>query len=137
VVDPERIDRLVDRLVSDVASVRELTARGDLAADDVALAAAKYRVVVVVEGAARIAQHIVITQGWPVAESNADAFRRLGSEGVIPFELAERLALAVGFRNLLVHRYDDVDDDRTVENLSHIGDFQEFAAHIADWVGER
>ncbi len=134
-VDRERVERLLDRLVSDVQGVREIAARDGLAADDVALAAAKYRVVVVVEGASRIAQHLVVSQGWPIAESNADAFRALAAEGVIPTELGERLALAVGFRNLLVHRYDDIDDDRAVANLSNVGDFEDFAAHVANWIG--
>jgi uncharacterized protein YutE (UPF0331/DUF86 family) len=136
-VDRERVERLLDRLVSDVRSLREVAARDGLATDDIALAAAKYGVVVVVEGASRIAHHLVVSEGWPVAESNGDAFRTVASAGVIPKELGERLALAVGFRNLLVHRYDDIDDDRAVANLSSVGDFEDFAAHVARWLEGR
>ncbi|WP_219413253.1 type VII toxin-antitoxin system HepT family RNase toxin [Pseudonocardia nigra] len=38
-----------------------------------------------------------------------DAFRRLADGGVIPGSLAERLARAAGFRNLIVHAYARLD----------------------------
>lgn len=134
-VDTERVDRLLDRLVADTHRLRALADRRDLADDEVTLAAAKYQVVVVVEGASGIAQHLVVAEGWPVADSNADAFRRLATEGVLPADLAGRLARAVGFRNLLVRRYDDVDDARVVENLSGASDFEAFARSVARWLG--
>jgi hypothetical protein len=40
-VDRERVERLLDRLVTDVRSLREVAARDGLATDDIALAAAK------------------------------------------------------------------------------------------------
>ena len=41
--------------------------------------------------------------------SYGDAFRTLGQHGVIDRDLAERLARAAGFRNLVVHAYADLD----------------------------
>lgn len=38
-----------------------------------------------------------------------DAFRNLGQEGVVDPELAERLARAAGFRNVVAHAYDGLD----------------------------
>lgn len=39
----------------------------------------------------------------------ADAFRLLGNAGVVQQDLAERLARAAGFRNLVVHAYGELD----------------------------
>ena len=39
----------------------------------------------------------------------ADAFRRLAGAGIIEAALADRLARAAGFRNLVAHAYDTLD----------------------------
>jgi len=41
--------------------------------------------------------------------SYADAFRRLAVAGHLPEELAARLSLAAGFRNVVVHMYQTLD----------------------------
>ncbi len=42
----------------------------------------------------------------------ADAFRRLAESGRLQPELARRLALAVGFRNVVAHTYEKLDMER-------------------------
>ncbi len=42
----------------------------------------------------------------------ADAFRRLAEEGRLEPDLARRLALAVGFRNVVAHTYERLDMER-------------------------
>jgi uncharacterized protein YutE (UPF0331/DUF86 family) len=54
---------------------------------------------------------------------------------VIDKALAERLAAAAGFRNLLIHQYGDIDDRRTVRNLASLGDLDEFVDAVVHWVG--
>src|SRR5262245_32669248 len=44
--------------------------------------------------------------------SYADAFRRLANGGVIDAALADRLARAAGFRNVIAHAYDQLDMSR-------------------------
>lgn len=45
----------------------------------------------------------------------ADAFLALARAGAIPEDLAQRLVRATGFRNVLVHAYDDLDMARVRE----------------------
>lgn len=45
----------------------------------------------------------------PTPGTYADAFRMLAREGVIEEALAERLARAAGFRNLVAHAYEALD----------------------------
>jgi len=42
----------------------------------------------------------------------ADAFRRLADAGKLPPDLARRLGLAVGFRNVVAHTYEKLDMER-------------------------
>lgn len=41
--------------------------------------------------------------------SYRESFRLAGEQGLLPVELAGRLELAAGMRNVLVHLYDDID----------------------------
>ncbi|MFH2110831.1 MAG: HepT-like ribonuclease domain-containing protein [Candidatus Bathyarchaeota archaeon] len=51
------------------------------------------------------------------AEGYADCFKRLGERKAIAEELAGRLASAARLRNLLVHRYWEIDDRRVYSSI--------------------
>lgn len=133
-VDQERIDRLLDRISSDIRELQKLAIRGsDLLTDRTALAATKYYFITAIEGCARVAQHLIADKGWRVADSNADSVRRLATEGVLSPELAEAVARAVGFRNILVHEYAELDNHRVVANLDRLDDLKGFVTAVARW----
>jgi uncharacterized protein YutE (UPF0331/DUF86 family) len=51
--------------------------------------------------------------------------------------LGGRLRQAVGFRNILVHQYVDLDDDRVVSSLDDVADLRAFVAQVADWLASQ
>jgi uncharacterized protein YutE (UPF0331/DUF86 family) len=63
----------------------------------------------------------------------ADAFRRLAAAGQLGVSLAERLARAVGFRNVVAHAYETLDMAR-VYRAAHDGppDLRRFLAVLRD-----
>lgn len=63
----------------------------------------------------------------------ADAFRQLADAGVVPDDLAGRLARAAGFRNLVVHGYGRL-DLRRVHATASTGpaDLRAFLAALRD-----
>lgn len=134
-VDEARVIRLLDAIARDVLGLRSQAEAGpeSLRADDVALAALKYRFVTAIEGVARVANHLVVSEGWGAPETNADAVGRLAEQDVIDPGLATRLRSAVGFRNVLVHQYAEVDDDRVVAALDDLDDLDAFVAQVARW----
>lgn len=134
-VDRERVERLLARVADDVRELTRFRARGrELLGDRTALAAAKYHFITAIEGCARIAHHIIASERWLVAESNADAVRRLGDEGVLDASTAASVASAVGFRNVLVHQYVEVDDERVLQNLDRLADLEGFVADTSRWL---
>lgn len=136
-VDQERLDRLLDRVASDLKTLHGYrVANGNLLDDPTRLAAVKYHFITAIEGCARIAHHLIASEGWRVAESNADAVRTLGKQRVVPTPTAEAVARAVGFRNVLVHEYVDVDDRRVCDNLDRLPDLEAFVSHVAAWSGD-
>ena len=65
------------------------------------------------------------------------AIEMLGKVGVLPRELAERLAPITGFRNILVHEYLQIDWNEVLQNLGHLGDLYNFLQHIKRWLKDR
>lgn len=70
--------------------------------------------------------------GLPAEEE--DLFEKLEREKIVSKEMKERLKLMRGFRNILVHRYAEVDDELVFENLGNVNDFREFRKEISSFL---
>jgi len=135
VVDQPRLLRLLDGITRDVLFLRSMAERGPdaLLADEIAMSAIEFRFITAIEGVARAASHIVVSEGWGAPESNADAIERLADQTVIERGLAMRLRSAAGFRNILVHQYADINEAKVVAALDELGDFDDFVSQVAAW----
>ena len=88
---------------------------------------AKYSLLEIIECCIDIASHIIAARGMGRAEEYRGMFYLLGEGGVIERDLAEKLGDMAGFRNLLVHRYGDVDNEIVLDVIrSDLGDVVEF-----------
>lgn len=137
VVDERRVRRLLQRVADDLVYL-EARARDDHAAiraDADRLAALKYHFVTAIEGCVNVAQHLCASEGWGPPDSNAHSLRILGQHGVLEESLADSLARAVGFRNVLVHGYAEVDDGRAVSQLDRVSDLSAFVNSVSRWIG--
>ncbi len=80
-----------------------------------------------------LAAHWLADEGVDVPQTYGDMFRRLGERGVIPTELAMRLAAASGLRNLVAHQYGILDWRRVFTLASErLDDLLTFCAQLAD-----
>lgn len=138
-VDERRVERLLRHLQGDIAVLRHHGGgdRGELLSDDVRLAAVKYVFVTAIEGCIHIAQHVIASEGWEVPATNADAFQVLSRHDVLTYEMAQRLGLAAGFRNLLVHQYADVEDLRVIARLDDVDDLDAFIDVVLAWMDQQ
>lgn len=136
-VDRERVSRLLDRTLADLHKLGRYRRDRPTTADEAWLDAVKYALVTAIDGCTRVAHHLVVSEGWPVADSNADAIRMLDRHGVVAPSTAEPVAAAAGLRNVLVHQYIDVDDDQVVANLDRLGDLERFVSEVAAWVEQQ
>ena len=60
-------------------------------------------------------------------ENNQEAISLLYNHGIISADLAERLEGMIGFRNILVHEYDDIDREKVYEFfISRLDDLKDF-----------
>jgi uncharacterized protein YutE (UPF0331/DUF86 family) len=132
VVDAVRLLRLLRSLTDEITVLeQEATAEAARREDVLWLRGVKYAFVTAIEACVDAAQHICATSGWGPPADNGDAMRVLGAHGVLDRDHAERMARAVGFRNLLVHEYARVDDGIVVARLQDLEDLREFARRAA------
>ena len=74
-----------------------------------------------------IAGHLISERRLRVPTGYADAFRVLSKGNVIDSDLSERMEKMAGFRNVLVHNYDRIDERIVVAILKqHLDDFLVF-----------
>ena len=78
-----------------------------------------------------IATHVLSTGNEAVPDTMSDAFTKLYRQGVISERVAEKMKKSVGFRNIAVHSYNDVDLSITYAIArNHLQDFKEFIKEI-------
>jgi uncharacterized protein YutE (UPF0331/DUF86 family) len=135
VVDEDRVLRLLRSIADDTAVLRhEAGASEERRLDPMWLRGVKYTFVTAIEACVDVAQHICAADGWGPPADNGDAVRLLGGHGVLTTELAISIRKAVGFRNVLVHDYIEVDDSIVVDRLKSLGDLEEFVRLVAAYV---
>jgi len=81
-----------------------------------------------------IANHIISFHGWREPEGYRDIFAVLHENGIIPAQDLAVYQQMASFRNMLVHRYEKI-DDATVFGLfkNRLDDFDRFFALIKTW----
>jgi len=130
-VDPARLRDLLTRIESRVERLESYGQRseGEFIGDEEGTAAAKYYLLTAIEDALAVANHIIASEGYRGPADYADAFRVLTEEGVLNGELGVRLEAMARFRNLLVHGYAKVDDQRVHGFLRT--DLRDLASYVA------
>ncbi|MBN2110002.1 MAG: DUF86 domain-containing protein [Methanosarcinaceae archaeon] len=91
-----------------------------------------------IESAIDIGEIIISEEGFERPEDYKTVFLILGKKGIIPEDFAQDLSLAAGFRNFLVHMYEEIDPDILCTFLTErLEDFDEFARYIAKYLSSK
>lgn len=134
-VDPLRVRRLLQALTRALGTLeRESGAPEARRADPMWLAGVEFTFVNAIEACIDMAQHLASSEGWGPPHSNAESMRVLGRNGVLTADVAEEMVLAVGFRDVLVHQYADVDHAVTLARLADHAVLKAYARAVAAFV---
>jgi uncharacterized protein YutE (UPF0331/DUF86 family) len=129
--DPDLVAKKLAFIETCVQDLRTL-ARPDRIADDLREERfVEHTLQLAIQAALDVGSHLVSDERLGEPETSRDIFRLLARAGAVPPGLAERLERMAGFRNVVVHLYQEVDLDivrDVVEN--HLGDLLEFAEAI-------
>ena len=78
-----------------------------------------------------VGNHILLDYRTQTPTTMADTFKYLAENMLISKENAEQLSHAVGFRNIAVHQYENIDFKIVFSIITqHLDDFKTFAASI-------
>ena len=81
-----------------------------------------------------IGNHIVADEGWGAVDWYSDIPQRLYEQGVIDEAMREQWVQMIGFRNVLVHDYVELDRDRVYNvlqnNLQELNDMKDALAAL-------
>ncbi len=98
------------------------------------LSSAKYNLIVAIEAAIDICNHLISKNNYRIPDSYSDSFRVISEQGIISFDFAEnQLTKMARFRNRLVHQYWAVDPDLLYEILqNNLADFERFIHEVKE-----
>ena len=132
------ITRKLERLESRVAELRSwpLGTVEEFAANRLVVSAVERALQVCVEIVIDVAERLLAVMEVTPAETAAENLRKLEGLGVVA--AAQTYVRMVQFRNLLVHRYDDV-APAILYGIAreHLGDFEEFSREVKAYTGRR
>jgi uncharacterized protein YutE (UPF0331/DUF86 family) len=136
-VDPIRIRDLLGNIAEAQARLQELgqLPEAEFLADYRNTESAKYLLIVAIEAAIDICNHIVARQHKRAPQDYADCFAILAELAVITPELADRLRRMARFRNLIVHLYGKVDNQKVYGVIQNdLQDLITFAQQVRVWL---
>jgi uncharacterized protein YutE (UPF0331/DUF86 family) len=129
--DPELVAKRLAFIETCVHELRTL-ARPERISDDLREERfVEHTLQLAIQAALDVGSHIISDDRLGEPETGRDVFRLLGRAGVLPPELVGRLERMAGFRNVVVHLYQEVDlgvVQDVVEN--HLGDLLDFVAAV-------
>ncbi len=78
-----------------------------------------------------IATHILATENKAVPDTMSDAFVKLHQLGLLSEQITDKMKRSVGYRNVAIHSYNDVDLGITYAIArDHLQDFKEFIIEV-------
>ncbi len=138
-IDEELIENKIDIILKNLKYLNEIKSleKEDFLASFERKQAAKHSLQEAIESCLDISNHVISGEGWERAETYSEMFTRLSENEVIGNELKDRLQNMAGFRNLLVHRYGEIDDERMWRILSErLDDISKFVENIEELLRE-
>lgn len=126
----ESLIRCVNRIkAQNISAVDEL--ENDIDKQDVIILNLQRAVQICVD----IGNHILLDFNSPTPSTMAETFRQMAKNNIISDSLSKDLGHAVGFRNIAVHQYEDI-DCRIIFSIinEHLDDFKLFAEAITKFI---
>lgn len=107
-----------------------------LVVDETLYAASERHLQVAIQAVLDISNHIVAAMNLAIPRTeNKEAILALGKEDIVPLDFAQKLSKMIGYRNILVHNYLDVERHNTYVNIQeNLSDFGLFAKYIEEFL---
>ncbi len=136
-IDIDAVNAMIDLIEENIKLIEEIRLQGYEAFSGSFrdIQAAKHSLQEAIEACLDIGSHIIAEQGFRRPDDYKEIFRVLEEEGIIDHVLSAKLQEMAQFRNLLVHRYGEIDIKRVYIIMSEdMKDIQEFVKGILKYI---
>ena len=125
----ERIDECVRRIRTYMADSSERV----FFDDSLRLDAVEFNILRIIELCIDLANHVVRVRKLGIPKESRASFTMLAREGLIPKELSKLLEGMVGFRNVLIHEYRELDIEVMKDVIEHrLDDLVAFTVRVME-----
>ena len=131
-VDPESVDARLEHL-SELLAESERIRAGGRAAYDATFRdrlAAQHAIQLAIQSCVDIGAHLIAELRLRMPDDYKGVFAVLREPLGLAPDLVEGLSAAAGMRNVLVHNYLEVGDEKVWDALEHLDDLRQFAAAV-------
>ena len=139
-VDAEIVgDKLhhINEYTTDLKEMRGMS-KENYVADVVTQRAVERTLMNLIQSCIDLAQHIRSAEGLSPSGTSKQEIEALANAGIIADETRAKLEEAVGFRNILAHRYGDIDHGVVYHVLHNdLRWFETFQREVAQWYQQR
>jgi len=138
-VNKNKLRKLVSELTDALRELEDLRNRenGEFLGNSHLVSSAKYNLLIAIEAAIDICNHVISRRRYRTPEDYADTFKVMGEAGVFPEEFLKNLIDMARFRNRLGHLYWTVDKREIYKILQdNLSDFEKFLQYLGKFVGE-
>lgn len=111
----------------------------ELITDETCYNAAEHHLQIAIQNCLDIANHIVAALGLPSPKKEAnEAFFTLAKERIISSKMAQVMKDIIGYRNVVIHEYLEVERHYTYKNIqAGLGDLAEFGRQIEKFLARK
>ncbi|KAF0221015.1 MAG: hypothetical protein FD174_728 [Geobacteraceae bacterium] len=136
--NPDKIRKISSEVLAALERLDDLRklSSHEFTADPHKVGSAKYSLIVAIEGAVDLCNHIIAKNGFRTPEDYADTFRVMEERGAFAADFTAALIQMARFRNRLVHIYWDIDDTelhRIIE--TRLDDIRRFLKEFGAFIG--
>lgn len=132
-INSEKIKTLGKDLLDTVSEIKSITTVGEevFIKERRNIYSLRYLLIEAVEAMANICNHILTRVTGQVPKGYPDCFEKLSDAKIITGKLGEKLKKLASLRNILIHKYWEIDDRKVLKSAkNNIGDFEEFLRQI-------
>lgn len=136
-INREKINTLEKDLLDTVSEIKSITAMEDkvFIKDLKYIYSLRYLLIEAVEAMANICNHILARVAGQVPKGYPDCFEKLSDAKIITRELGDKLKKAASLRNVIIHKYWQIDDNKIFQSAKeNISDFEEFLRQINEFI---
>ena len=125
--------RLINQYTDDLREMRGMS-KEEYMSDVVIRRAVERTLLNLIQSCIDLASHVRRSLDFGPGGTSKQEIEALGEAGVISTETQDRIEEAVGFRNVLAHRYGDVDHEVVYKVLhTDLHWFEQFQREVAQW----